>query len=60
MPGKDGWIYDLVIAGYITFSELKNGVLDLFDLIKLSDAHLIDLENQLRIKEHHAAKTSTD
>jgi hypothetical protein len=60
MPGKDGWIYDLVIARYINFIDLKNGNLDLFDLVKISDAWLIDLENQIRIKAFKERKTSID
>jgi hypothetical protein len=55
-PGKDGWILDLVIARYVNYVDLKNGTLDLIDLIKISDAHLIDLENQIRIKEFHKTK----
>jgi hypothetical protein len=57
MPGKDGWIYDLVIERYVNFSDLKNGGLDLIDLIKISDAHLINMENQLRIQEHYKKKS---
>jgi len=55
-PGKDGWILDLVIARYVSYVDLKNGTLDLIDLIKISDANLIDLENQIRIKEFHKTK----
>jgi hypothetical protein len=57
MPGKDGWIYDLVIERYVNFADLKNGSLDLIDLIKISDAHLINMENQLRIQEHVKKKS---
>lgn len=53
MPGAEGWIFDLVIARYVDYADLKNGRLDLIDLIKISDAHLIDLENQIRIREYH-------
>lgn len=53
MQGEDAWIFDLIIARYINPADLKNGVLDLLDLVKISDAHLINLENQIRIKEFH-------
>ena len=53
MPGPAAWIYDLVIARYVNFADLKNGSIDLIDLIQISDSHLIDLENQIRIREHH-------
>jgi hypothetical protein len=52
MPGPDAWIYDLVVAGYVSIADLKRPGVDLLDLIKLSDAHLIDLENQIRLKEY--------
>jgi len=53
MPGKDGWLYDLVVARYVSLEGLKSGNLDLIDLAKVFDAHLIDLENQVRIREYH-------
>ena len=56
MPGKDGWLYDLVVWRYVNFPDLKNGSLDLIDLIKIYDAHLMDLENTIRIREYHDIK----
>ena len=56
MPGKDGWLYDLVVWRYVNFPDLKNGSLDLIDLIKIYDAHLMDLENTIRIREYHDRK----
>jgi hypothetical protein len=56
MPGKDGWLYDLIVWRYVNFPDLKNGSLDLIDLIKIYDAHLMDLENSIRIREYHDKK----
>jgi hypothetical protein len=56
MSGRDSWLYDLVVWRYVSFPDLKNGNLDLIDLIKIYDAHLIDLENNIRIKEYHEKK----
>ena len=56
MLGKDGWLYDLVVWRYVNFPDLKNGSLDLIDLIKIYDAHLMDLENTIRIREYHDRK----
>lgn len=53
MPGKDGWIYELVTERYINFIDLKNGKLDLIDLVKINHAHLLNLENQVRIRKYH-------
>ena len=52
LPGADSWILDLVIEHYVSYAELKSGVVTLFDLVRLSDAHCVGIENSIRIREH--------
>ena len=52
MRGADAWILDLVIEHYVSYAELKSGAINLYDLIRLSDAHCINIENNIRIREH--------
>lgn len=58
MPGNDSWILDLVIERYVSYGELKSGLVTLFDLVRLSDAHCINLENSIRIREYHERNKS--
>ncbi len=36
----------------MNYADLKNGNLNLYDLIRISDAHCINVENQIKIREY--------
>jgi len=50
---SDAWIFDLVTERYINYADLKNGNLNLYDLVRISDAHSRNTENQIRIREYY-------
>lgn len=51
MPDNEDWLYRPVLKGLVDYKDLKNGVVDLYDVAVLNDAIDVQEENEFRYYE---------
>lgn len=51
MVGKEDWLMRPVLRGMVKMESLKDGSLDLFDILLCNEALDVELENTLRSRK---------
>lgn len=50
MAGKEDWLLRPVLRGLCKYESLKDGSLNLLDLVKMNEALDVEIENQIRMQ----------